>query len=251
MITLFRSLLSYAFIISAFSLTGATYAAQLPPGEQPGVSLGAMRLIYPSKVKSVTLTLTNNTDQTWLAQSGIKKVDFSTGEPTNINGPFVITPPLMRLGPWKKTPVRIIYTGNTLPEDRESVFYITVRMLPQVTRREQNEGGSMNIGLINDIKLFYRPSSLEEGGVAEASKKLTARTDSDQIILTNPTPYYITLDHLTVNGKAVEEKSVHKMIPPRGVQYYPIPKGVMSASGKAVIRWSVIDELGNKIPGQV
>lgn len=246
----FRLLLSCIFVVSLLiSHDGIVHAASLQPGEQPGVSLGAMRLIYPSASKSVTLTLTNNTDQTWLAQSAIKTVDFATGEPGNVSGPFVITPPLTRLGPWQKMPVRVIYTGGELPGDRESVFYITVRMIPQVTADERNDGGSLNIGLINDIKLFYRPSSLAgEGGMAAAGKKITVRTDGGDVIFTNPTPYYISLDNLTVNGSPVDDREIHRMIPPKGKQTYPVPEGI-PVSGKKSLHWSVIDELGNRIPG--
>lgn len=247
-----RLLLSCAVVVSLLiSHDGIVHAASLPPGEQPGVSLGAMRLIYPSASKAVTLTLTNNTDQTWLAQSAVKKVDFATGEPSNVSGPFVITPPLTRLGPWQKMPVRVIYTGSALPGDQESVFYITVRMIPQVTADERNDGGSLNIGLINDIKLFYRPSSLaDNGGVAVASKKVTARIDGRDVIFTNPTPYYISLDNLTVNGIPVDDREVHRMIPPKGEQTYPVPEGI-PASGKKSLHWLVIDELGNRIPEMI
>lgn len=218
--------------------------------EQQGVSLSAMRLVYPGDRRAIPLTLTNNTNQTWLAQASVKTVDFATGEVGQGAAPFIITPPLVRLRPGDKMPVRIMSDGHELPVDRESVFWVSVRMIPRQAE-EAGQHGQLSVGVVQNIKLFYRPQGLAASGmVKEASENMQASRDGQQLVLRNVSPVYITPAKLTVNGVAVAEMARRRMVPPRGEQRYALPTKMATEKDGIAVSWQAIDEYGEITPVQ-
>lgn len=90
-----------------------------------GVALSSTRVIYDGSRKEASLTVNNkSTTDEFLIQSWI---DDANG---NKKTPFIITPPLFKLSPTKNNVLRIVNTTNTLPQDRESVYWINVKAIP-------------------------------------------------------------------------------------------------------------------------
>jgi fimbrial chaperone protein len=81
----------------------------------------------PGGTKQVQLAVTNNDDNsTWLIQSWVENADGQR------DGRFVITPPLFAMQGKKENTLRIIdATNNQLPQDRESLFWMNVKAIPQ------------------------------------------------------------------------------------------------------------------------
>jgi fimbrial chaperone protein len=206
-----------------------------------GLSLSTMRLIYPGQQRAIPLTLTNNTPQPWLAQSSVKPVNFATGEIQDGSVPFIITPPLVKLRPGDKTTLRVRYIGHVLPVDRESVFWVAVRMLPGQTESDSAHR-QLSIGVVQQIKLFYRPQMLSAVNLKRASEQLHASIDSRQLILSNPTALYISPGKLTVDGIEVPETERRKMVPPFGQQRYALPETFSGQTSSHRVTWQVIDE---------
>ncbi|MCY1448031.1 putative fimbrial chaperone YadV [compost metagenome] len=84
--------------------------------------------------------------------------------------PFAITPPLSRLGANKQQTLRILFQGQGLPTDRESVFRLSVQEIPQKAKSDN----TLQIALRQRIKVFYRPVDLP-GAPADAPKELKWR----------------------------------------------------------------------------
>ena len=158
-----------------------------------GVVLGSTRLIYESDKKDATLTLTNTRDKkSYLVQAWVSSTQGSKG-----TVPFVVTPPVFKLGGGKKGLLRVVNTDENLPRDRESLFWLNVKPIPAQDSDAENE---LQVVIKSTIKLLYRPSVIADGA-SQAYKKIQFSTTSDGMDIYNPTPYYISFYSLNINGK--------------------------------------------------
>ncbi|STQ07850.1 P pilus assembly protein, chaperone PapD [Enterobacter cloacae] len=96
---------------------------------QAGVGLGATRMVYSSTTNQSMLQVRNtHPDATFLIQSWMENEE---GQKTN---DFVITPPLFVMKPASESAVKIMFNGKALPEDRETLYWMTVKAIPQQTK---------------------------------------------------------------------------------------------------------------------
>ncbi|UHM89175.1 fimbria/pilus periplasmic chaperone [Rahnella victoriana] len=168
-----------------------------------GVGLGATRMIYSSAVTQAALDVRNtHKDAPFLIQSWIEN---EQGQRSN---DFVITPPLYVLKPVTESVIKVMFNGKALPQDRETLYWLTVKAIPQQDKHAA--GNTLQFASANRIKVFYRPAGLHENAI-EAWKQLRGEVRQGKITLTNPTPYYLTTINLSVDGKAVNPV----MIPPK------------------------------------
>lgn len=246
-----RYLLKFSLLTAMlFGLPG--YAA---PQEASGITLSQFRLIYPAaEKKGVTWSLTNNTTRAWLMQSWIRPLDSATGLPAAESDnkgasaaiPLLVTPPLKRVDAGEALTLRIRLTELSLPKDRESVFYLTVKGIPSVPDKEKQTGEQLVVAVANNIKLFYRPEGLPAGGVAKAATQLHFSLQGDAIVVDNPTPFYINFSQLTVGGQPLPADALRKLVPPRGQLRYTIAKG----NTRGAVEWQVMDENSQSTPVQ-
>jgi len=166
----------------------------------------------------------------------------------DINGldtevPFIITPNLFRLDPGNSNQIRILPKQYTFPEDRESIFYFRAIALPAQNNKEAEDisllGGSLQLASGNVIKLFYRPAGLVFPK-DKATEKLTFSATLNGVKVTNPTPYFITLTSLKINGQSVNirTKPGSNMIPPLSDAVFT------SASRQGKVQWQIINDYG-------
>lgn len=168
-----------------------------------GVGLGATRMVYSADSKQSTLQVRNtHTTASFLIQSWIETASGQRSQD------FVITPPLYVLKPSTESVVKIIFNGKSLPQDRESLYWMTVKAIPQQTKN--SAGNSLQFASANRIKVFYRPTSLSDNA-NEAWKKVTGEYSAGKVVLRNPTPYFITTLNVKVDGKTVKPV----MLPPK------------------------------------
>ncbi|MCW1829950.1 molecular chaperone [Enterobacter asburiae] len=216
-----------------------------------GVYFESSRLIYPEKShRGVTVILNNNTDNAFLLQAYLSESARNNGTPGKQVKDFIVTPPLRKLAPHDKVPVRVMRTGGSLPSDRESVLYLTARMIPSGQQSDKQysesdtQGASLNIISSLSVKVFWRPEGLEKNeAVEKAAARLSAIVSDKTVTLSNPTPYYITLRTLSVGGVFVEPGGLANMIPPFGKQDYLLPEGV-KRTVQIPVSWTAIKESG-------
>lgn len=222
--------------------TGLTLADDTPP---PGISFYALRVIYPAGEKQgVTLTAYNKSPAAYLMQSWIRPIDPATGDvDVHWQGkpvmPFIVTPPLSRIEANGELTLRIRRNDVPLPEDRESVFFISMKALPA----QQPGAEQMVMTVVSNMKLFYRPKGLVKRAVADMAPKLTFSRKGRQLTAINPTPYWLTFSRLAVGRTALDKPALRLMVPPFGQQTYTLPS---EATGK--ITWQLIDEDGWDTP---
>ncbi|MFY3788561.1 putative fimbrial chaperone YraI [Providencia manganoxydans] len=230
-----------------------------------GLSLLFTRVIFhESDEKGVSLQVNNKTDNTYLLQSVIRDVDPNTGlmmevenadEPATSSKkkPFMITPPLFRFESKSQINLLIRRVPSVLLDNKkESVFYVSLKAIP-IIHSGMNKN-NMTISTVINLKLFYRPNSLEKWFIEELSEseKLTFSIKQGALNISNPTPYWITLDHLIIDGSNIDKESLRRMLPPFGTIRYSSP--VLSKNKRAYsIEWSLLDELGRstKIKQQI
>lgn len=219
--------------------------------ERNGITLQSTRIIYTEKErKGVTFEVTNDTRTVYLLQSRIDTWLSELSDPvditetdTTLSSPFVVLPPLERLGGGEKITLRILRIRNTLPTDRESVFALQIKAIPAQSKSEVNhKKGQANIilALQNTLKLFYRPEGLPVYNARDIAESLQFQRQGTQLVVINPTSFYASFDSLSVGGKAIEDKELFRMVPPFGQQLYALPDTASSDE----VRWQLLDDYG-------
>ncbi|MGL5389759.1 MAG: fimbria/pilus periplasmic chaperone [Serratia sp. (in: enterobacteria)] len=171
------------------------------------VVISGTRVIYPSDAKEVSVKIRNDGPSPVLLQSWIDNGD-AHAKPAAIKVPFVLTPPMNRVDPSKGQTLRISYAGGALPLDKESVFWLNVLEVPAKNQAKTAEN-RLQMAFRSRIKLFYRPGGLE-GNANDAAKAIVWSSQDNRVQATNPTPYYVSLVNLSVNGKELN----HVMVAP-------------------------------------
>lgn len=190
-----------------------------------GITVNATRVIYDGAKKESPLTVTNGKDSTvYLVRTWI--------EPDNKGGtvPFIITPPLFRIDPGQENIMRISLMSDTLPQDKESLYWLNVLSIPPATDKKNALQFSVN----SKMKLIYRPAALVGKEAASAYKQIQFAHSGDKLTVTNPTPYYINLFSVSVNNVPVKDV---RMIPPRS-------NVTLDASQGNSISWKAINDAG-------
>lgn len=191
-----------------------------------GVIIGGTRIIFHGAKKEVTISVTNPDDSIWLIQSWVDSPDSQ-------KAPFIFSPPLFRLDGQQKNVLRLIYTGASLPPDRESLFWANIKSIPNATDKEN----ILQIAIKTQIKLIWRPVSLPKNVALAEMSKLRWRWQQGKLQVSNPTPYYMNFHSITVNGKAIEDA---QWVAPFAVKDYALPQ--LTRSGK--VTWRLINDYG-------
>jgi len=194
-----------------------------------GVVLGGTRVIYDSEKKEATLTLTNTQAQkSYLVQSWI-----TSNQGSNKNLPFIITPPLFKLGANKKGILRIVNVDTSLPKDRESLYWINVKPIPSSDTQNKNE---LQLIVKSSIKLIYRPAALQEDA-ATAYTKIKFTSQNNNIDIYNPTPFYINLYSVELDGIPQENLPL----------VAPFSHSKINGTSKKItnIQWQAINDSGS------
>jgi fimbrial chaperone protein len=194
-----------------------------------GVGLGATRVIYPADQKQVTLGVSNNDEKsTFLIQSWVENADGQK------DGRLVITPPLYLMQGKKENTLRIIdATNQSLPKDRESLFWVNVKAIPSLDKSRQDEN-TLQLAITSRIKLFYRPNGLNVAP-DKAPEQLRFKRSGNELTVVNPTPYFITLSELNAGTRLL----ANTMVSPMGSANVALP-----ADAGSTITYRTINDYG-------
>src|SRR3984957_10005754 len=110
----------------------ATTIFTAAPHAVAAVVVDGTRVVYPAAKREVTINIHNGGDTPSLVQAWLDAGD-AHAKPGESKVPFVLTPPLFRLDPSKSQSLRLVYTHDPLPEDRESLFWLNVLDIPPRT----------------------------------------------------------------------------------------------------------------------
>lgn len=207
----------------------AVVLAFLSVQAQAGIVIGGTRVIYDGDKKETAASVRNpEKSGVYLVQSWV-----DSGEPGD-KTPFIVTPPLFRINPGEENMLRIVRTGGSLPQDRESVFWLNVKSIP-ATDDSKPRTNVLQVVVKSRLKLFYRPAGLE-GQPETAYHQLSVARSGNRLTLSNPTPYYVTLFTLKVDGQEIKEAD---MVPPKGSANFTLPSASVST-----VAWQAISDYG-------
>jgi fimbrial chaperone protein len=224
--TLFKTGVAAALclLITAFSAQAAG-----------GIGLGATRVIYPADAKQASLSITNSgAKERYLVSSWVEN---NLGEKDKS---FIVTPPLFVSEPKSENTLRIIYVGQPLPADRESLFWMNMKAIPSVDKNTVANNNVLQLAILSRIKLFVRPKNLQMQP-EEALKQLRFKRSVGHLSLHNPSPYYIS----TVNLKIGNTKLPNTMVAPKSVAQVAVPAGVAGS-----VSFQTVNDYGAVTPAQ-
>jgi chaperone protein EcpD len=222
---------------------------------EASVVIGGTRVVYPSQDKEITVKLTNQGASPELVQVWMDSGDEKS-TPDSARVPFTLTPPIFRMEPNKGQAVRVMYSKEPLPTDRESLFWINMLEVPP---KSDNPDGKnlMQFAFRTRIKFFFRPAGLT-GDVATAPDKLSWKLLEDEsgkglaLQVSNPTPYYVNFSEvgLKVGPRFYEHKS-GGMVAPGATSTFKIPGLLARPVGDVKAKFDVINDYGAIGPHEV
>jgi fimbrial chaperone protein len=160
---------------------------------QAAFVINGTRFIYPAGQNSIVATVRN---QAKLTYGGQVWVASSVANQEQAN--FVPSPTFFKLSPGQAQVVRILGVQESqLPTDRESLFLLNIQEIPPAPKPGSN---AISIAMNTQVKLIYRPEALAQGRRAAEQQLRVSRTASG-LKLENPTPYYLAISTLQVNGQ--------------------------------------------------
>lgn len=215
---------------------------------QAALALDRTRIIFPEKSKLETIRVKNPSNLPYLSQSWV-----TDKEGNEIFSPFTVVPPVVRIESKDYALLRIQKTGVTesLPKDRESLFYLHVREVPPSHKDKENKklvsdtGGSIQFAIESVIKMFYRPNSLKDFTNLDLaiSKGTKIIKKGNYTWIENDSPFYATYFSIK-DGFQKNIKGVDSMM----LEPYSRKKISLSTRGKYYI--THINDYGALITNQ-
>jgi chaperone protein EcpD len=214
------------------------------------VTVGGTRVVYPLENREVTVKLSNDRAEPSLVQVWMDKGN-AEAKPGEASVPFVLTPPIFRMDARKSQTLRMMYTGDALPQDRESVFWLNVLDVPPKTAKG-SDANTLQFAFRTRIKVFARPKGLP-GSPGDAPGKLiwtlvpAADHKGYDVKASNPTAYYVSLGKIEVVGAGQTYlNDVGGMVEPLGTAQFPL-KNLKSIPANAHIKYSGISDFGGTL----
>jgi len=229
----FANTVPNAVLVSALLCLAVLFSL---PADAGGISLGRSRVVYPADAQQATISLSNKSDaSTYLMQSWVETAD---GKKTS---DFIVTPPLYTSAPGNENMLRIVSAGAQHATDKESLYYLNVKAIPSVDKKALLQGsGGVVVATRMQIKLFVRPQGLTPAR-EQAASALEFTRKGTQVVINNPTPYYLTLTDMKAGGQSLKDV----MVAPRSSESQTLP-----ASNGSSVTWNSINDYGGLDKGQ-
>jgi len=228
-----------------FLLAALLAVPQLAPA---AVVIAGTRVVYPAANQEVTLQLRNAGGQPALVQSWIDGED-SARTASDSDAPFVIMPPIARIGPGSSQTLRIVYTGEPVSEVRESVYWLNVLDIPP-RPADIGEKNYMQVSIRSKIKLFFRPAGLQgspEKAPEQLQWSLARRAGKAVLKVSNPSHYHVSLSSVELTTGAKPLAAGDGMVGPGQELEFPLVRGVAVEPGKASVQYDWINDYGAAI----
>ncbi|TGB90623.1 pilin chaperone [Escherichia sp. E2748] len=213
---------------------------------QAGVVVGGTRFVYPEKQSSISVELKNTASKDMLVKISVTPDDGRQlngtveSQPLLPDKAFIATPPLLVLKQDKNTKIRINRVDGQLPTDRESLFILNVAALPAQEQDSQlKHENQLHVAVRNRMKIFYRPEALS-GNPLNAYQQLRWSRSHEAVTVFNPTPWYVTLYNLSIDGKNINSGMV--------APFSHRQQNWCQGQGYCEINWQTLDLYNNALP---
>jgi chaperone protein EcpD len=238
-------------LVSAAAMVAASFLTAVPCATA-GIVVNGTRVVYPAAKHEVTISIRNAGETPSLVQAWLDAGD-PHAKPGESKVPFFMTPPLFRLDPTKSQSLRLVYTHDPLPEDRESVFWLNVLDIPPRGSVNPDLPNQLELAFKHRMKVFFRPASLS-GSAADAPARLTWKMlykDGKLVGVqaSNPTPYHVSLTQFaaTVAGHPILAKA--DMVDPFASRSFDLPDPVSAPGGAVTVEYWFVNDYGGNVTG--
>lgn len=202
-----------------------------------GIVIYGTRIIYPAENKEVMVQLMNQGNRSSLVQAWIDDGDTSL-PPEKFQVPFMLTPPVAKVGANSGQQIKIRIMPNRLPTNKESIFYLNILDIPPNSPEDEGKN-ALKFAMQNRIKLFYRPVGVASVN-KETFKKLRVNNSSNGLIIKNGSANWVTISDVKANSVKVNYETI--MIAPQESQRVDVKNHNANS-------WqlTIIDDHGNYI----
>ncbi|WP_422526321.1 molecular chaperone [Serratia fonticola] len=213
---------------------------------QANVVISGTRLIYPAKEREITVKTTNMGKEPSMVQVWIDRGDPNSRADT-ANAPFLVTPPLVRIDPNKGQAFRVVFTGESLPKDRESLFWFNLLDVPPLPK--DADANVMQVAYRTRIKLFYRPDGLA-GNPVKAAESLTwtrgaSSKGSTVLQVRNNSAFYVSLASVSLkSGTSSVKTDGGYTLAPFSTQDVTLKGAGTLPAGQADLTYSWVNDYG-------
>lgn len=222
----------------------------IPPVANASIIMTGNRVIYPAAAKSIDVQLRNPEAIPYVVQSWFDDGNADSTPQTG-KAPFTVTPPMLRMAPQSGQLLRIVYTGDkeTLPQDRESVFYFNFLQIPpaNASDAQPSKNNALVILLRNRVKLFYRPANLPgnpQGHAASLDISVTNKAGY-QVTVDNQNPWFASIATITLTqGKQQWKVKSADMVAPFSSQSWAFPKARLKSNENITVSIQMINDQG-------
>ncbi|EPM2313262.1 fimbria/pilus periplasmic chaperone [Escherichia albertii] len=202
-----------------------------------GIVIYGTRIIYPAENKEVMVQLMNQGNRSSLVQAWIDDGDTSL-PPEKIQVPFMLTPPVAKVGANSGQQIKIRIMPNRLPTNKESIFYLNILDIPPNSPEDEGKN-ALKFAMQNRIKLFYRPVGVASVN-KETFKKLRVNNSSNGLVIKNDSANWVTISDVKANSVKMNYETI--MIAPQESQRVDVKNHNANS-------WqlTIIDDHGNYI----
>ena len=220
-----------------------------------GVIIYGTRVIFPAEQQEVVVRLENKGERPALVQTWLDTGDVRS-TPATAQTPFTLSPPIFRIEPYQQQALRLRYSGDPSPTDRESLYWLNVLEVPPVSAgAEQNN--QIELAFRTRLRVFLRPKALPYpvgSAPAKLQWKLVAQEQGYALQATNPTPYHISLTavDLLSEGKRFskapnKEPNDGLLMPAGDVKLFALPQLRDRPSGIPKVEFTTVSDYGARV----
>jgi len=167
------------------------------------VILNNTRVIFNENQKETILKVHNDNAHPVLVQTWV-----DDGHQQHIANPpktpFTVLPPIFRMENQQGHLLRIVYDGNTLPKDRESVYWVNVFEVPPKDAMLKNQN-TLQIAFRTRIKLFFRPEGFKSPTIDDLVNQIDCNIEKESsktskiLSCKNNSAYYISFSKVSLS----------------------------------------------------
>jgi chaperone protein EcpD len=217
-----------------------------------GVVIDTTRVIYLSSAREISVRITNQGDQPSLVQAWLDAGDEKAA-PGDQPTPFILTPPIFRLDAKAAQSVRIAYTQEPLPTDRESLFWLNVLDIPPKPDGTDDKS-YLQLTVRSRIKMFFRPKAVR-GNTEQAASTVTwmlapKAKDAERVLqVFNPSPFYLTFVGVSIGEGAgrLEQKAAFMVAPMTSAEIELT--GTAAVQAGAALTYNFLNDYGVSVSG--
>ncbi|EIM16951.1 MULTISPECIES: molecular chaperone [Pseudomonas] len=180
-------------------------------------------------------------------RSSLASITIDWGGDRDEDVPLAISSPLVRIPAEQQKSIELFYQGQGLPKDRESYFLLSILDVP-ITPQEES---ALQIAMRHRYKLFFRPKLDMTPDQAAALLTWQRLPVQGEIEANNPSPYYLTITHLTRQGKqgrSCGEVIAHTMLEPFSKKVLASNSCFDSVQG---LQYNIVTDSGREVKQQI